>query len=292
MADTKLAERLAEIIGMLNNGNEINYFDLASYFNVSERTIRRDINERLSFLSIDKNGNSFKLNKLQTNSLNKDLINVFAQRCGITELFPFFDTAFINTLMEPKESSAYLIKPSNFETHEVNVSRNTFIKIEQAITSNKQISFTYNSKKYTDIQPYKIINFDGFWYLAASDNGKLKSFHIGLINSLWNNGTLFVKEDYIQQQILSDDSIWFGQPKTKVSLKVDNAIAHFFNRREFFPEQKIVEITKEGDLIITTKIANKKQILPLIKKWIPNIHIITPNSLKKKLQEELIAYIK
>ena len=291
MANIKLAERLAEIIGMLNNGSEINSFELASYFSISERTVRRDLNERLSFLPIEKNGSNFKLNKFHTSELNKDLIRAFAQRCGITDLFPFFDAGFINVLMKPAESSAYLIKPSNFETHELQVSRDIFIKIEKAITLTKEVSFIYNSKKYTEIQPYKIVNFDGFWYLAALDKGKLKSFHIGLIRELWNDGSLFIKKCSFQQQILSDDSIWFGGAKIDVNLKIDKSIAHFFNRRQFFPAQKIMDITEEGDLIITAKVSSEKQILPLIKKWIPNIHIITPNSLKKKLQEDLNTYI-
>ncbi len=46
----KLSQRLACIVMKLNNGERFTVKELAEEFNVNERTIQRDIKEKLSFL--------------------------------------------------------------------------------------------------------------------------------------------------------------------------------------------------------------------------------------------------
>jgi len=51
----KISQRLASILIQLNTGESISVENLAQEFNVSIRTIQRDLNERFNFLPLEKN---------------------------------------------------------------------------------------------------------------------------------------------------------------------------------------------------------------------------------------------
>jgi len=82
-----LAQRIADIITKLNLGESLNINDLAEEFNVSTRTIQRDINERLAFLPLERNGNKISLCATALGKLTKKDIRNFAQLSGISQLY-------------------------------------------------------------------------------------------------------------------------------------------------------------------------------------------------------------
>ena len=47
----------------------------------------------------------------------------------------------------------------------------------------------------------------------------------------------------------------------------------------------------DGDLIISYQINSDMEIIPLIKTWIPHIKIISPNKLKKRIEDEIKKYL-
>lgn len=292
LTDIKLAERLAEIIGMLNNGEGINTSLLAERFNVSKRTIQRDIHERLSFLDIDKSQPLWALQKNKAGKLNKGIINKFAEICGVKELFPVMDEHFLKELTSEDVNSPYLVKASNYEDSFMPTYRHQFRKLANAIKSQYQIDFYYNGKEYKQIQPYKLISYQGYWYLAAQDDGNLKTFHVGLIEILWPTNVFFVKRSDIEKRIKEDKTVWIGTQKTEVRILIRGKVAHYFKRKSILPEQQVVEEKPCGDLVITAVTVNDYQILPIIRAWIPNIEIISPMSLAKKLNDQLAQYIK
>ncbi|WP_371377690.1 WYL domain-containing protein [Thalassotalea aquiviva] len=292
MTDIKLAERLAEIIGMLNNGEGINTSLLAERFNVSQRTIQRDIHQRLSFLDIDKSQQLWSLKKNKAGKLNKGIINKFADICGIKELFPTMDEHFLKELTDDESTSPYLVKPLNYEEFIMPTYRHQFKKLANAIKSQYQIDFFYNGKEYKKIEPYKLISYQGYWYLAGVDSQKIKTFQVGLIEMLWTSNVYFEKSSKIDEKIRQDETIWIGEEKFEVKLKVNSSISHYFKRRKILPEQKIVEALPEGSLMITTQVVNQKQVLSLIKCWLPNIYIVSPASMRSALTSELKKYLK
>ncbi|MFS1437035.1 helix-turn-helix transcriptional regulator [Shewanella sp. 10N.286.48.A6] len=272
MADIKIAERLAEIIGMLNKSEGINTSLLANQFNVSERTVRRDINERLRFLDIDKSKPLWSLRKNKAGKLNKAIISKFSNICGVRDLFPIFNESFLNELFSDNQDSPYLIKSVNYEVSCMPQYRHQFTKISKAIRSNYKVDFYYNEKEYKNIEPYKLISFQGCWYLAAIDAGKLKIFQVGLIEILLLSNELFLKDKEIE--IINDDTIWISEGKIKVILKVNKNVASHFERRRVLPEQKIKDKLDNGSLLIATNIVNQLQVFPIVKSWIPNIEMI------------------
>ena len=291
MAETKLAERLARIIGMLNSGKPVKASQLAEKFGVSSKTIRRDLLERLDFMRLQQSGDEWSLEQKNTGALTIDALNGFALACGVQQLFPSLNKSIIQSILNTK--SPYLIKPVNYESSLAKQnSKQLFSTLEDAIYNSKEVGFSYKKKNYATVQPYKLVNFQGFWYLAAIHENKLKSFHFGLLINLWATNNTFSPSAEIEQEIIEDDTIWFGEEKYEVVLKLTNNTNDYFKRKQIFPEQEILEELPNGDIFIKTKAVNDKQILPLIKAWIPNIHIISPKTLNQKLKLELSNYIK
>lgn len=77
----------------------------------------------------------------------------------------------------------------------------------------------------------------------------------------------------------------------EVILEVDNSIKRFFKQKKFLTSQTILEEKENGNLIILYNVTNDMEIFPLIRKWLPNIKIISPQSSKDKFIKELVDYI-
>lgn len=61
MSHDKIATRLACILTKLNNGEHFTAEELAKEFDISVRTIQRDLNERLIYLPIIKENNHYSM---------------------------------------------------------------------------------------------------------------------------------------------------------------------------------------------------------------------------------------
>jgi predicted DNA-binding transcriptional regulator YafY len=235
MADTKLAERLADILGKLNNGESINTKVLAEKYKTSERTIQRDITIRLSFLAITKSNGNWCIDSHSIGKLNKEVVKNFAAICGIRELFPSLDDRFLQSVMSVGQESPYLVKSHNYESLADQTTKQLFIKLEKVINNREKIHFYYKAKDYQNIQPYKLVSSKGLWYLAAVDGNKLKTFHASQLSSVWPTGKTFEREPLVDTRITEEESIWFSEVKFEVLVKVDSAVSSHFLRRAVLP---------------------------------------------------------
>ena len=87
-------------------------------------------------------------------------------------------------------------------------------------------------------------------------------------------------------------NIWFtGEPGEKIVLEIDKGAAHYFKKKVYFPEQRIVKEKKDGTLILQT-LANHNEVLRTIIQWIPDIRVIKPKELDLKVRQLLNAYLK
>ena len=151
----KLAIRLAEIIIKLNSGEQLTIEGLANEFNVSERTIRRDLTTRLISLPLERKGNLFALSEKVLGKLTFSDIKDFALISGIDSLFPDLTKEFILEILNNKINNTILIKNQGFE--DISSKSDDFKIVNLAIQNKKRISYFYNNKK-RDVNPYKLVN--------------------------------------------------------------------------------------------------------------------------------------
>ncbi|MFZ7156605.1 hypothetical protein ACLS0M_07785 [Avibacterium avium] len=85
----QLAQRISALLVDLNMGKRVDINQLAERFEVSIRTLQRDINERLDFLPWEELGPRFyKLNRQKLDILTEEDIQRFALFASISNLFP------------------------------------------------------------------------------------------------------------------------------------------------------------------------------------------------------------
>lgn len=283
-----IATRLAIILTKLNAGNRFSVEELVEEFGVTSRTIQRDLNERLSYLPIKKEGSSYYLEEYYLGKLNFDDIKQFAVLSGIKELYPTLQESFLKDILDTKANHAYLIKGHNYE--DLSSRTEDFKLLETAILGSLQIKFIYSDKPRV-INPYKLLNSKGIWYLVGVEESTLKTFSFTKIEQLSITNEKFEPEVNIAATIKEDDNIWFAQNQIEVVIKVDAEVSDYFIRRKILPNQTIVKELEEGGLLVSAKVAFDEEILRLVRYWIPHVKIISPEYLQENLEESLKKYL-
>jgi len=291
----KVLTRLLGVIKKLNAQERITKKALAKEYGVSTRTIQKDINERLSefFPIIFKNGyyryeDNFDLKKLinaediiileMLKSISKSFGNDFEIKAGkILDKFYNEDENFILSKIVMEDLDTHL---------------ETVKSLQQAISDKKIVKFYY--KKPRVVESYKITIFEGFWYLYAKDkdDGRFKTFYIKDIKNLFVIDENFEIDKNKMEILKNAVNIWF-EPDSKsfeVILYADKSIAKYFFRKSFFNSQKILESYSDGSIKFSIQSTSKKAVLYEVKKWLPDLYILSPQSLKEEFVSTLRTF--
>lgn len=295
----KILYRLTSILTQLSNYERPTMEDLSVEYNVSRRTIQRDIYDRLSHFPIEVKENKqlaftagFSLNRtklsieeITTLTLSLDMI----KNAGAN----FFDSSehLLKKLLYKDFTTPYYIKPHEFET--IDVDSSLLNDLESAITTQNEVEILRNVT--TIVQPIKVINIDGLWYLLAvdKDTKKIHNYFISKIKNAKMLPSKFILDEYLQNlpnKILSpffDDEDYFD-----VVVEVDSSIAHYFKLKKQLSSQKIVEEKEDGNLLVCFNVTHEEDIDNIIKSWIPHIKVVSPESFKRKIKKELEDYMK
>ena len=201
-----------------------------------------------------------------------------------------------------KISSAYHF---HNQKHEKNLDTELLEKIEKSVRERRKVDVVYRGKKdikeYKSVKPLKIIYMEGNLYLGClvsqnPDYGpefyRLRVHRINefnLLSETYNETTLVAEAlDFIKSfQTPFED---FGRSKRKVSLIISKTIAKHFLQKKYLSSQ-MEEKIEDGKLRVTYFVTNKKEIFPLVKKWLPDIYIEEPAEWKEQLEEELFQYL-
>ncbi len=222
MTHDKLAVRLAQILMRFNNGGRFSLEELASEFNVDIRTIQRDLNQRLSFMPIKKENGKYFLESFVLGKLSVKDIQNFAMLSRIQELYPKLDEDFITDLLNSKVNSIFMIKNNGFEK----VDYENFEIISVAILKHNILNFNYKEKS-REVKPYKLLNYQGIWYLIADEKDKLKHFTFSKIKNIRKNNEIFTPKEEFLDQILNDKNIWLDDSKEAI-VKLDKKAKEYF----------------------------------------------------------------
>jgi predicted DNA-binding transcriptional regulator YafY len=285
-----LVARLAQILIRLNQGDTLDPKALAEEFHVHPRTIQRDLNERFAYLPLKKEGDGYRLESFYLGKLSTSDIRQFAAIAGIKGLFPSLDNGFLKSVLDATVSQAYLVKGHRYE--DPKGYEHLFHPLETAILQHRLVAFSFSGKRRDGVAPYRLLNYKGVWYLAAVDAGLLKAFRLAEISGLASTGESFVPDPAIQERVAAEDGIWFTETKREVVLKVDAAVAHYFQRRPALPEQQIDKTLEDGGLIVSARVGHEAQILPIVRYWIPHVSIISPDEFRQAALQSLTEYLR
>lgn len=279
-----LASRIAGILEKLNSGVVISVKELAKEFSVSERTIQKDLNERLDPTLIDSLGNGeYRLVSGYLGNITPDDIREFSELSGIIDLYPDIDDVIRHKIRDSlivKSTTNLGCIPGAADFKEINYS----------ITNKLRLKFEYNGKK-NSVDPYRLLNDNGIWYLLCLNNNNVKSYCIHKMCKVRRD----IKSFEINREILSgieaNPSPWFRENKTAVRLSVEPDFVSYFIDRNILPERTSEDIQDDGSLIITMEVNSLEEIKGTIKFWLPKIDVLEPLELKESIIKDIKSFL-
>lgn len=296
--------RLVSILNKLNGGGKVRSSELAEEFNVSIRSVQRDLDLlNLTGFPLDTQEKGiysfmpgFSLRKLMLTNEEASLLTFFHEIAdSLGDNFSESFRSLVSKVLAREDASPFYVKLPEIPA---NMKNFPFVKeLEQAIHEEKKILIKYESAKGMAeyrLCPLKLINFDGFWYLLAMPEGKrqFKKFRSEKIKGLELLDESFDAPRNLKAVLDRSVNIWFSEkPGEKILLEIDKDAAHYFKKKIYFPEQRIIKEKRDGTLILQTQ-ANYNEVLRTIIQWIPDIRVIKPKALDLKVRQLLSAYLK
>jgi len=269
---------------------------------VGERTIQKDLNERLSGIyDIESLGegnyclakyHSFKGADDEEESIAISLMKEL-QHSAIPEMDSYIEAA----LPTNSNYDDIFVFGLHFEAIEDVEAFKTIIK---AIKWKVGVEFIYTkadgSSKKVLVDPYRLANFQNYRYLIAYDPPMeiLKTYYLKNISELtmlYENFTANPKIEADFNKVCSAmDSVWYNGERQECLLKV-SGIAMYYIVRDIPLNMEMVEETDDYD-VVRFFYHNEIELFSYVKSWIPHITIVDNDELSGKLSDELKSFLK
>ncbi|MBI5744981.1 MAG: transcriptional regulator [Elusimicrobia bacterium] len=300
--------RVLNILNRLNEG-PVRVADLSAEFDVSERSIQRDI-ERINLtgfhLDTPQKGTytfapgvsltSFNLTGEQLSVLV--LMREMAGGMG-GAIKDAFDQVFERaTASAAGDSPFYAVGPRALNP----LTRKFYEDITFAIENHKKLNVRYasvNGVRERVLCPVKILASENFFYMMASADGreadKFAKYRVDRVKKLDILPDEFTPPpaEVVKKVIGMATTIWGVNEgkKIKVRLRARGAAADFLQSKELLPGQKVSKPTRDGAVLVSAVIRHPMEVVPLVLHWMPEITIISPESLRAEVAVRINAYL-
>ena len=276
-------QRLIQIIQRLYRGEKLKISQLAKEFNVSTKTIQRDLKERLKSSLLIKDGHNFYLSpKARENSDDFILDFLFNLAPHYGDEFSYRLTHILSKYQAIKNDNLFL----SLQTPSITQKLQEIQAIQMALSKQTYIKLHYKSALLSHIIPIKIQAINGVWYLFALQEERKLFLSLSQITEVKAERKRFTLSEEAYKRFESE---FFDTPKILVSLFVYPQIAQEFQLKKFATHQKIIQ-DKEGSLIIEFLSNNLEGIEQEILKHIPNVAVLEPQELKDSIESKIKLY--
>jgi len=295
----KILTRLTTILAKLNDGEALSVKELAYEFNVSTKTIQRDFNERLTIFPIYQDKRKWKMQegfKLEkSNSLQEELVLDIMEK--MTEnIGGKFATTSKKLLAKIKNNDFNPIY-TKLNIEDISEKFSEIQIIEKAIKDKVELDCSYKNDREgvfdATLQPLKIVNYEGFWYLVALRDGYIQKYYLKTLSNLKLTTTKFVTDEKIEDILENSLNIWFKADVEPFEVKIyaDRVATKYFKRRAL-PTQQIEALYEDDTMEFIVQITDEMEIIPIIKYWLPHLRILEPKWIHKMIVDDLESYIK
>ena len=292
--------RMVKILRLLGEKDRVSVNKLAKEFSRDVRTINRDLRflKDAGFKIVRVAPGVYSAPPAQLKNLDKwdddELAFIIATRRLVRQLMPDIESRLSSfwgvneEFFSPIHISAGIPQVLNNETQE------TMRSLIGYIMKRREARFRYKDENdLRKVEPYKLAYLKGFWYLLARDtrDSKIKSYAIDRIKELSSTKRRFnaVPEKELQDVYYP----YLGhEVRKRVKVRVKKDIAHYFKRKKFDLTQTIEKEEESGDLIVSFLTVSMEPIKNfVIKPWLPNIFVLSPESLREEVMAELQGWI-
>ncbi len=297
--------RLLYALNKLDRGGRVSTRELAREFNVSQRTVQRDL-ELLNIAGfplapLDSRGEhafaeGFSLKKLMLTKEEASLLSFMLEVAK--SLGRDFEESFgqlIKKVLTPEAEPMFYAKiPEGIKMDKMYPFMND---LKLAVNQHRKAEVHYvteeKDRRFT-MHPLKVIFFDGFWYLLvrADEDERIIRLRLECIREIKLSNSRFNVPANLKAMLDESVNIWFSdQRNKKVVLKVDKEAARFFKAKKYLPLQKITRQSKNGSLVVETMVAQDMEALPTILLWIPYVRVIKPKKLALDIKDIIKEYL-
>ena len=295
----KYFSRNIMMIHQLARDGSMSVQELAQEYSVDKRTIYRDL-KRLHFFPIElENGQVSIAEGFSIGNSNLHDNELLIAELALSAIDDIDDNTnkqiqtIRSKMMSPMFFTPYDIKAQSYQ--ELNMDSELLNKIEDAIKKCNIAKITSHEQTLV-VEPYKIVAFDGFWYLLAKDttDNKIKTYMISQIKE-FRASTQVYKTDFknIDEVLDNVHTAWFEDGSSfEVKIRVKSEIAHYFKLKKHLSSQEILKENSDGSLLVKFEVSCDEDVDNLIKGWLPHIEVIQPERFRKKIILELEEYVK
>ncbi|UCN01248.1 WYL domain-containing protein [Sulfurimonas sp. SWIR-19] len=291
--------RLLSILTKLSNNECPTTKELAEEFNVSIRTIQKDIAERLCNFPITKDKQKrlifFDGFSIRRTVLDEDelmFLNLALSQFDDVDDIDKIQQRIFQKLVHVQFSNPYFIKQDDIE--DIDVDSPKIELLERLIKEHAVAILEFQeTKKYVEL--YKITNYDGFWYIFGKDqsDNKIKTFLLSSVNKIISTDKYHsLSDNEINLLLNKTHSAFFADGSNfEVVVKVYPEIAHYFEKKEFLETQKIIQKYTDGSLEVSFQVSHDEDVDNIIKSWLPHIEVVKPERFRRKVINELKTYL-
>ncbi|MBS2784305.1 helix-turn-helix transcriptional regulator [Aeromonas salmonicida] len=280
-----LAQRLGVILTKLNHGQRLVISELAHEFNVSPRTIQRDLNVRLAYLPLEREGQTYWLDPSYFGRASTPAILRLCEQVGAKALFPDDHDALLKQWLNPNGSPVFVL--SGFQLDEDDSHHQWLKPLAKAISQQLKVRLTWvGEQAEQEIEPYRLVNKRGRWYLAgvSTEAPFIEPLsRISLIRLTEAAATIAEPQQQILQRLIEQEAI----PSHEVVIKAASPIAHEFKLRNILPEQALIRELEDGSILLASRVFDGAQLLPVIKTYLPHLEVISPAGIQALVKRDL-----
>ena len=193
----------------------------------------------------------------------------------------------------------YKFKNSPFEDVNSLESKLTFKRLKTAVELHeyRDIKFYHDDKIYKNLKCIKLIFMDNNWYIAYINEEEILKFgRVSFIEEVtyskgkdgYQKNSIKKQERFIEENLQNSMTL-FDKPIQTAVIKAHKPIAKYFEKdmKKFLSSQAFKEKLNDGSIIFTLEYTQELEILPFIQRWLPDLEILEPESLKKSYQKKL-----
>lgn len=242
------------------------------------------------------------------NFMNHEALSLMALTFSMASKSDLFETLELNeddkkiVAKELKKvNEVYEFKNKPFETSKAD---NKILKVlKHNIEHHKCVIVEYPVKGKNiklEVKPYKILFINENFYLACEvehDEYMFSMYRISKLKTIEETKKTF-HTNYELVEFIKDIQTPFATyvPRYKkflinVVVEIVREKAFFFKQKKHLKSQEILEEKDDGTLVISFQVTQEMEMEELIKKWIPHMKVITPISIKKKIEDDLKRYL-
>ena len=295
--------RVGQMLKLFLEKERVTTATLSREFHTTPRTIQRDLSflKQCGFPVSEAGPGVYRLDKDIFKNFElfdeNEMALIVALKCAVSQLGEPFQKAADEVFNRLYQATA--TQPVYIHVDEsVPLDARLMNRLLKAIRSKRRVSFHYasvNSHPAT-VDPYKIVHYDGFWYLVAREDGTgiIKRYALDKLKDLKMLPTAYagVPKD-LDELLRQSANIWFCEERNlEVLIEVNPKAADYFKRRKIFPTQEIREEKLDGSLIVSLKVGHFGEVRETLKSWLPNIKVLAPAEFKAGFENEIKAWLK